>query len=124
MLVKRVVEAKRLFGYPVAATTDLQYTESDYVSAQTAWLMQHPFTLIQGFWYPIAVLVVVAIAVVNHPEHWPNAVIGAMIAVGLIAFSLLITRWRWHRQFSKTPWMQNPVSVTVDAGDQIEGTEF
>lgn len=106
-------------------TMDVRYAESDYVSAQTAWLMQHPFALVRGFWYPLAVLVVVIIAVANHPEHWRNAVIVALIAVGLIAFSLLITRWRWHRQFKKIPWMQHLVSATLDGqGIKLKGEGF
>jgi hypothetical protein len=106
-------------------TADFQYTEADFVSAQIAWLMKHPFVLIRGFWYPIALLVVVAIAVFNHPEHWRNAVIGALIAIGLVALSLIITRWRWRRQFCKTPWMQNRVSAIIDGkGVKLTGQSF
>lgn len=106
-------------------TTDLQYTAPDYVSAQTAWLIQHPFTLIRGFWYPFVIFVAMVILVAYHPERWRNAAIGGLFAVGLTAFSLLITRWRWHRQFNKTPWMQNRVSVTVDGqGIKLKGQSF
>jgi hypothetical protein len=48
-------------------TSELHYSEADYVAAQAAWLTQHPFTLVRGFWYPVAIIVVMVIAVANHP---------------------------------------------------------
>ncbi|GEM_PF-2785065 len=106
-------------------TLEIQYRESDYVSAQIAWLLKHPLALIRGFWYPVTILVVVIIALFNHPEHLRNGLIGALIAVGIIAFSLLVTRWRWHRLFARTPWMHDRVSVTIDGqGIKLKGQSF
>ena len=108
-----------------AMTVEFQYTESDYVASQIAWVLLHPFMLIRSFWYPIAVLVLVAIAVFNHPEHWQNAAMALLVAIGLIVFSTLITRWKWNQRFMKTPWMQSPVSVTVDGqGIKLRGQGF
>ncbi len=106
-------------------TADFQSTESDYISAHTAWLKRHPFSMLRSFWYPIAILVLMGMAAADAGADRKAAVIGVLIAVVYIIVSLLVIRWRWHRTFIKTAWMQQPASLTLDEqGVKLKGLNF
>jgi hypothetical protein len=51
---------------------------------------------------------------VQHPDKWFNFLLLLSMLAVLVAISLLIQRWRWHRQFAKTPMFHDSVTANID----------
>ncbi|TAM79496.1 MAG: YcxB family protein [Acidobacteria bacterium] len=90
------------------------WSESDYVSAQAAWLRRHPAELLRGFWYPVVIAAFSVAIVAFKPETWLSGLVGIAIALFALGFGVLITRWRWHRHFRQTPLWHDEVTAKVD----------
>src|SRR5467141_3449817 len=97
---------------------DFQFrpTASDYVAAQTAWLMRHPRALGRSL-IPLIMLavlvVVVPIRVAAQPARWREMLPALAWAIWPVG-SFLVMRWRWSNQFSKSPSASTDVSATID----------
>lgn len=90
-------------------------TESDYVAARWAWLLHRPWKIILGYWYSLVLLCIVIVTSALHPEKWGLALLIALVVVVLSASpSLLIMRWRWHRQFQKSPLADVGMTADID----------
>jgi hypothetical protein len=90
------------------------HVESDYIAAQTAWTLHRPWKIIRGYWYSLIVLGIVIFGVIVNPNGWR---LELLVGVGVIVAttpSLLITWWRWHRQFKRLELANVDVTATVD----------
>src|ERR1700730_17096659 len=113
-------------------TIQFRWSEADFVSAQWTWIKNHPWKLVLGFWYPIAILILaIAIFATNpNPGKWVNFLPILLIVAGIVGFALLLQRWRWHRQFKRTPLWRDEVLATVDGqsirlkGQTFESTQY
>ena len=90
------------------------WNEADYVSAQKVWLRRHPWTHLRGYWFPVAVGALSAAIVVFKPDVGLKGMFGVALALLLIGFSALRTRWRWHQNFKRTPLWHDEVAAKVD----------
>jgi|SRR5579872_2151441 len=97
---------------------DIQFrqNESDFVAAQTAWLIRHPLAI--GRWVvPIAMLLVllliVPIRVALHRERWQD-MLAALAWTGWPILSYFMLRRRWRKTFAKSSLENVDVLATVD----------
>jgi hypothetical protein len=90
------------------------WSEADYVSAQRVWLRRHPWAHLRGYWFPVAVAALSVAIVVFKPEAGLRGLMGIALALLLFGFSALLTRWRWHRHFRRTPLWHDQVTAKVD----------
>ena len=90
------------------------WNEADYVSAQKVWLRRHPWTHLRGYWFPVAVAALSVAIVLFAPQVGLKGLIGIVLALFLIGFSALRTRWRWHRQFTRVALWRDEVTAKVD----------
>jgi len=95
-------------------TIQFRWSESDYVAAQVVWLRHHPWPVLRGFWYPIVILILVVAIAAVHPDAWLRCLYGVGVALVAIGFGALMTRWRWHRTFKRTPLWHDEVTATID----------
>jgi YcxB-like protein len=97
---------------------DLQFrwTESDYIAAQCAWILQRPWKIIGGYWYSLTIICIVVIALVVKPQNWRVSLIYLSVAVAAAIPGSLITWWRWHRQYQKYFSPDVDIMATVDEG--------
>ena len=91
-------------------------TDSDYVAAQTAWLLRHPRALGRSL-IPLAMVallvVLVPIRIALHPEQWREVLPGLGWIIWPVG-SYLFLRWRWRKQFAKSPLANTDMSTSVD----------
>jgi hypothetical protein len=90
------------------------YTESDYVAAQTAWILHRPWKIIRGYWYSLLILCMLTVGLVVNPQRWKLDLFFAAIAVAVALPNLLIMRWRWHRQFKHSDLANVDITAAVD----------
>jgi hypothetical protein len=90
------------------------YTESDYVAAQNAWILHRPWKIIRGYWFSLLILCMVTVGVIVNPQRWELDLLYGLLAVAVAIPSLLIMRWRWHRQFKQSDLANVDVTATVD----------
>ncbi len=106
-------------------TIHFHWDESDFVVAQVTWLRHHPWPIIRGFWYPIVILLIAVAIVAVHPDAWMRSAIVTLFALATIGLGVLMTRWRWHRQFKRTPLWRDDVTATIDQeGIHLRGQSF
>lgn len=89
-------------------------TESDDVAARWAWLLHRPWKIILRYWYSSVLLCIVIATFALHPEKWGVALLIALVVVLSAAPSLLIMRWRWHRQFQKSQLADVEMTADID----------
>ncbi len=98
---------------------DIQFhsTESDYVAAQTAWLMRHPATLGRRGLFLLLALALFPIPLINlvvHPVAWRDTLPGLGIIAAWAAGSFVLVRAGWRKQFKESPLADADISATVD----------
>ena len=105
-----------------AVTTLTKFTAADYRAAQWLWLRKHPFSLVRRFGYHFVILLGALGAVASDPRLGESAVFVAIAAAGFFAIAVLSMWVRWSRRYSKTAWMHETITVTVDGnGIRFEG---
>jgi hypothetical protein len=95
-------------------TVQFQWSEADFVSAQKVWLRRHPWAHLRGYWFPVVIAALSVAVVVFKPEVGLKGLLGIALALLLFGLSALLTRWRWHRHFKRTPLWHDDVTARVD----------
>ena len=95
-------------------TAQFHWREADYVSAQKDWLRRHPWAHLRGYWFPVVIAALSAAIVVFKPEVGLKGLVVIALALLLFGFSALMTRWRWHRHFTRTPLWHDEFTAKVD----------
>ena len=95
-------------------TAQFNWREADFVSAQKVWLRRHPWAHLRGYWFPVVVAVLSIAVVVFKPGVGVKGLAGIALALLLFGLSAVMTRWRWHRHFKRTPLWREEVTAKVD----------
>ena len=107
-----------------AMTAQFRWRESDYVAAQWARIRRHPVRIAAGFRYVITVFVILVLAALSNGK-WRALLALSLGFLGLALFGLMVQRWRWHRDFKKTPLFRDETSVTIDGKSiALRGRDF
>ncbi len=91
-----------------------RWTESEDAAARLAWLLHRPMKLAMAYWYSLAILGMVVVGTIVKPQNWRLALAYALVAIAAATPNLILTRWRWHKQFKKLPQANANISATVD----------
>src|SRR5580704_16998830 len=91
------------------------WTESDYVSANWAWLLRRPWKIALAFWYSLLILGMVVVGAIRNPQNWRTQLVYAAIALGAAALGFpnamehasdlqerVASRWFGHRWCGRT----------------------
>jgi hypothetical protein len=97
---------------------DFQFnlTESDYVSANWAYIKRHWWRFVYQYRLPIGIAGASVAVILQYPESWRDFIWILAVGIGLITYILITYRWKWHRQFQN--FGQRLISATVD-GESI-----
>lgn len=90
------------------------WNEADFVSAQKVWLRRHPGAHLRGYWFPVVVAALSVAILVFKPEVAIAGLVGVVLALLLLGFSGIRTRWRWHQQFNRSALSRDEVTAKVD----------
>jgi hypothetical protein len=98
---------------------DIQFhlAETDYVAAQAAWLMRHPWAVgLRGLYFLVALVMfpVFLGRVAIHPSDWRKTLPGLLVVSLYSIGPILALRWSWHRAFAKLSQAERHWSATVD----------
>jgi hypothetical protein len=89
-------------------------TESDYVAAQNAWILHRPLKIVRGYWYSLLIICMVIVGLIMNPQKWRLDLFLGVMAVAVAVPSLLLMRWKWHRQFNQSNLADADITATVD----------
>lgn len=84
------------------------------MAAQCAWTLHRPLLIIRGYWYSLLILCMATVGIVVKPERWKIDILFMSVAIAAAMPSLIILRWRWHRQFKGNFSLDTNIIATVD----------